>query len=54
MSAHSLVHTEAVQARRRRARRLLQLGWPQFLFLGGILGMLALVTLMVFLLLTSG
>lgn len=48
MTAHSLVHQEAARLPRRRARRLIQLGWPQFLFLGGILGMLALVILIVF------
>ena len=53
MTAHSLVHTEATQPPRRRARRLLQLGLPQFLYLGGILGLLALVTLMLFLFLTT-
>lgn len=52
MTAHSLVHTEATRPPRRPAKRLLQPGLAQFLYLGGILGMLALVTLMLFLFLT--
>lgn len=47
MTAHSLVHEEG---RRRVSRtQLLDLGWPHFLLLSGILaGMLALVALVLF------
>ena len=40
VTTHSLTHQEAAQPRRRRVRRngLLQLGWPHFWLLSGILG----------------
>jgi hypothetical protein len=48
VTAHSLIHQEAARPQRRRVKRngLLQLGWPHFWLLSGILGaMLALVAL---------
>ena len=53
MTAHSLIHDEAAQPRRRRLNvkrnGLVQLGWPHFWLLSSILGgMLALVALIFF------
>jgi hypothetical protein len=47
MTAHSLVHQEAAQAPRRRLRQLVRLGWPHFLYIGGLLGLLGLVSVLV-------
>jgi hypothetical protein len=51
MTTHSLTHEEARKPPARRVVRngLLQLGWPHFWLLAGILGgMIALVTLVFF------
>lgn len=48
MTTHSLVHEEAAKMPRRGVRQLVRLGLPQFLFLGGILGLLALVTAVIY------
>lgn len=56
MTAHSLTHERGRRSPARRTRRngLLQLGWPHFWLLTGILGMtLALVALVFFARLSS-
>jgi len=49
VTSHTLVHDEARRMPARRPSALVQLGWPQFWLLTGILGgMLALVALVGF------